>query len=104
MARLDRVLPAWLASAHAPFLKIDTQGFESEVLDGTGTLLRQMRGVLCELSLVPLYESQQLWTEMIDRLRREGFQLWAIQTGFTDPRDGRTLQVDATFFRTDGGT
>jgi len=34
---------------------------------------------------------------MIERLRQEGFTLWSIQKGFTDPRDGRTLQVDAIF-------
>jgi hypothetical protein len=54
-----------------------------------------------ELSLVPLYEGGKLWLEMIERLNSEGFTLWAIQKGFTDPRDGRTLQVDAIFFRLD---
>ena len=49
----------------------------------------------------PCYEGGKLWLEMIERLNSEGFTLWAIQKGFTDPRDGRTLQVDAIFFRLD---
>lgn len=97
--RLDSVAPDYLAKSRRPFLKIDTQGYEWQVLDGARETLSHMQGVLCELSLVPLYEGQHLWMDMIQRLESEGFTLWSIQKGFTDPRDGRTLQVDATFFR-----
>lgn len=99
LRRLDSVAPEYLAKCHRPFLKIDTQGFEWQVLDGARETLPRMQGVLCELSLVPLYEGGCLWMDMIRRLAAEGFTLWSIQKGFTDPRDGRTLQVDATFFR-----
>ena len=97
--RLDSVAPKYLEKSRCPFLKIDTQGFEWQVLDGARETLPRVRGVLCELSLVPLYEGQRLWMDMIQRLEAEGFTLWSIQKGFSDPRDGRTLQVDATFFR-----
>ena len=96
---LDSVAPAYLAKSRRPFLKIDTQGFEWQVLDGAVATLPKIHGILCELSLVPLYEGQRLWMDMIQRLESEGFTLWSIQKGFTDPRDGRTLQVDAIFFR-----
>ena len=99
MFRLDTVAPPYLGKAHKPFLKIDTQGYEWQVLDGAGAILPRMSGVLCELSLVPLYDGQRLWLELIQRLEDEGFTLWSIYKGFTDPRDGRTLQVDAAFFR-----
>jgi hypothetical protein len=52
-----------------------------------------------ELSLVPLYEGQRLWRDVIDRMEAEDFSLWAIQKGFTDSRTGRSLQVDAIFLR-----
>lgn len=97
--RLDSVASAYLSNSCRPFLKIDTQGYESKVLDGAPATLAQLKGILCELSLVPLYEGQHLWMEMIHRIESEGFTLWSIQTAFTDPRDGRTLQIDATFFR-----
>ena len=51
------------------------------------------------MSLIPLYDGQKLWMEMLKRFESEGFTLWAIQRGFTDPRDGRSLQVNAIFFR-----
>jgi FkbM family methyltransferase len=99
IARLDSIASNYLSGEETYFIKIDTQGFEWQVLDGAKETLANAQGVLCELSLVPLYEGQRLWLEMIERLNREGFSLWAIQTGFTDPRDGRALQVDAIFFR-----
>ena len=96
---LDALARPYLDSSRAPFLKIDTQGFEWQVLEGARTALPHIRGVLLELSLVPLYEGQHLWEEIIDRLKREGFNLWAIQPEFIDPRDGRTLQANGIFFR-----
>lgn len=99
LIRLDSVAGQYLSVNSRPFLKIDTQGFESQVLDGAVDTLGRSRGLLMELSLVPLYDGQRLWFEMIERIKLEGFTLWAIQEGFTDPRTGRSLQVDAIFLR-----
>jgi len=96
---LDSVLPAYVEIYGNAVLKIDTQGFEWEILDGARAVLPHMRGVFIELSLISLYEGQHLWEEIIERLKREGFHLWAIQPEFIDPRDGRTLQVNGLFFR-----
>ena len=100
LVRLDSVAEACLAGARAPFLKIDTQGLEWAVLDGAPMLLPRLRAVLCELSLVHLYDDQHLWLDVIHRLEAEGLRTWAVQPGFTDRREGRTLQLDAIFFRT----
>lgn len=98
--RLDLVARQYLKDSRAAFMKIDTQGFEWEVLDGAGDLLPLIKGVLVELSLVPLYEGQHLWREIIDRLEAEGFSLWAFKPVFSDQATGRTLQVDGIFYRT----
>lgn len=97
---LDSVAPPYLDGARAPFLKIDTQGYEWHVLDGALATLPMVRGIQMELSLVPLYEGQRLWRECIDRLAAEGFVLWALQPVFIEPVTGRTLQWDGLFFRT----
>ncbi len=97
--RLDDVAESYLSSAKQPFLKLDVQGYEWRVLDGSPRILSRSRGVLCELSMVHLYEGQQLWLEIISRLEQSGFKLWALQQGFVDARDGRTLQLDGLFFR-----
>ena len=99
MVRLDSVAAAYLRDAGRPFLKIDTQGFEWQVLDGACETLPRVRGILCEMSLVPLYSGQRLWRETLAKIEGAGFSLWALQTGFTDPHDGRTLQMDGIFFR-----
>ncbi|MGB4268684.1 MAG: FkbM family methyltransferase [Spirochaetota bacterium] len=97
--KLDSVAPPYLANARKPFLKMDTQGFESKVLDGAAQILSLIKGIQCEMSLVLLYDGQKLWMDMIHRLENDGFTLWSIQKSFTDPRDGRMLQIDAIFFR-----
>jgi len=100
IVKLDSIAAEYRQNADKFLIKIDTQGFEWQVLDGAPETLAQATGVLCELSLVPLYEGQQLWFSLIERLASEGFTLWSLQNGFTDRRNGRTLQVNATFFRT----
>ena len=67
--------------------------------DGVTNIPHQIRGVLKELLLIPLYQVQYLWEDVELRMKQEGFTLWAIQPGFTDPLNGRTLQFDGIFFR-----
>ena len=61
--RLDAIAPDYLSATGRHFIKMDTQGFEWQVLDGASDTLQRAQGVLCELSLVPLYEGQRLWFE-----------------------------------------
>lgn len=96
---LDAVSGAYFKDARAPFLKIDTQGFEWQVLDGARDTLPHIKGIMAELSLVPLYEGQHLWREVIDRLEAAGFTLWGFVPTFSDISQGRTLQVDGIFYR-----
>ncbi|MBN9692340.1 MAG: FkbM family methyltransferase [Verrucomicrobia bacterium] len=99
ICKLDSIAPQYLQNANPTLLKIDTQGFEWQVLDGASDILPRIQGVICELSLVPLYGGQHLWLDIIKRLEAAGFTLWTIDKGFTDPASGRSLQVDASFFR-----
>lgn len=99
ISKLDSIAGQYLSSATNLFIKIDTQGFEWQVLEGGSQTLNQALGVLCELSLVPLYETQRLWLQIVERLDEEGFVFWAVQPGFTDPRTGQSLQMDGIFLR-----
>ena len=82
-------------------LKIDTQGYESAVLDGAGALLGSFAAVQLELSFVALYDGQQLFDELTGRLAGAGFGIYALDAGFADPRTGRMLQCDGLFVRTE---
>lgn len=99
IVRLDTALPRYLRPGNRAFLKIDTQGSEAQVLDGLGQRAADLVGIQLELSLVRLYDGQRLWLETIERIEAAGFTLWMLQPGFTDPGNGRTLQLDAVFFR-----
>lgn len=99
MTTVDEAVLPYFEGAKAPFLKIDTQGYEWHVLDGALATLPNVRGIQLELSLIPLYEGQRLWQESIERLEAEGFILWALQPAFVDSANGRTLQWDGLFFR-----
>ncbi len=48
----------------AIYLKIDTQGYESEVLKGAERALAQIDTVELEMSLVPLYKGQLLFCDL----------------------------------------
>ena len=55
--------------------------------------------LLLEMSLLPLYEGQRLWKDILDRLEREGFVLWQIPPGLSDPTSGQSLRFDEVFYR-----
>lgn len=99
VSTLDRLAKPALEDARAGLLKIDTQGFEAEVLDGASEIVGsgKLAGIEIELSLVPLYEGQPLWPELSDLLRQAGFVPLALGHGFRDPRTGELLQVDGLF-------
>ncbi len=96
---LDSVSARYMTSRNSTLIKIDTQGFEWQVLDGAPQTIKRARGVMIELSIVQLYSGQRLWQEIFQRLESEGFRLWSLNPAFIDPRDGRTLQLDGIFFR-----
>jgi hypothetical protein len=96
---LDSVSAQYMTPRNSTLIKIDTQGFEWQVLDGASQTVKLARGVMIELSVVPLYSGQRLWQEIFQRLESEGFRLWSLNPAFVDPRDGKTLQLDGLFFR-----
>lgn len=99
--RLDTVGPPYLRPDSVAFLKIDTQGFEGEVLRGGSMMLQRAVGVHIEASLVPLYHSGIGYGEVLELLQPAGFEIWNIEPGFTHPKTGRVLQVDITLYRRD---
>jgi FkbM family methyltransferase len=99
MGTMDRAVTQYLRPTDVPFLKLDVQGYESAVLDGAVSTLQRSVGVQIELSLVPLYQGQDLWLPMIQRLEGLGFQLWSLSPGFMSEQTGRLLECDAVMFR-----
>ena len=97
--KLDDVAAEHTARAQHPFLKIDTQGFERQVLAGATKTMPAIVGLQIELSFVPLYEGSMLAHEAISDLYEQGFLLEALEAGLRDPVSGQMLQADGLFFR-----
>ena len=81
------------------FLKIDTQGYEEEVLAGAGDLVGEFGAIQLEMSFVELYAGQQLFDDLYSRMRGLGYRLQIIESGFSDAT-GRMMQCDGLFVRT----
>jgi FkbM family methyltransferase len=94
---LDSVFNNYARESDRVFLKIDTQGYEKQVLDGARECLKHIKGVQLELSVVPLYESQSLYEYFFQFFRDNGFILWSLIPGIVDPKTGQLLQFDAVF-------
>jgi FkbM family methyltransferase len=103
LCRLDQVAGAYLAPDDRVFLKIDTQGYEAEVLAGAGRLLERLVGVQLELSLVPLYQGERELRAMLDQLAALGFEPYLFLPGYFERKLARQLQVDGVFMRAPRG-
>lgn len=99
LRRLDGVAREAIERASCPFLKIDTQGYEREVLEGASAVLDRLWGIQLEISLTPLYEGSPTLAEILKLMEQSGFVPQALLPGFSDLTSGRMLQVDGLFFR-----
>lgn len=91
VAELDLVGPLWL--------KIDTQGFEQQVLAGAPHVLASAVGVQCEVSLSELYEGQADYLGIVGFLRDAGLSLVRVEPAFVEPTTGDALQLDVVMIR-----
>jgi hypothetical protein len=99
ISRLDEISVPLIPATGTILLKVDTQGYEMEVLKGAGGLLGRTVALQLELSLVPLYEGAPTIAQMISFAADNGFELFNLIPGFRDKRSGRLLQADGFFVR-----
>ena len=102
VARLDDVLAD--APPPAPLLlKLDVQGFETQVLEGAPRTLANVALLVLEVAFVPLYERQPLFDEVYLWLRERGFRYRGNLEQSASRVDGLTAEADALFVRDAGG-
>jgi FkbM family methyltransferase len=95
---LDNAMEPYLPLGDG-YLKIDTQGYELEVLRGGTKTIRQCIAIQSELSFVELYRGQPLFLDICTHLAGHGFVLRYLIPGFRDRRTGELLQADGVFLR-----
>lgn len=100
--RLDDVVAELGFDPADALLKIDTQGFETEVLRGAPLTLPAIVAAHVELSLAPLYDGQALASEIFALFGAAGLELSIINDCF-NTGDGRILQIDGGFTRMGAG-
>lgn len=103
LVRLDGLAGPLVAQARNMMIKVDTQGYEKEVLEGATGILDRTAAIQLELSLVPLYDGAPSFVELTSYVQQLGYELFSIVPGFRDRHSGRLLQIDGFFVRTTAG-
>jgi hypothetical protein len=73
--RLDGVLKSMLGEAAEPriFLKLDTQGWDTEAIQGASGCLPWIHAIQTEIAVDPLYQGMPSWIEAMTQLADLGF-------------------------------
>jgi FkbM family methyltransferase len=79
-------------------LKVDTQGFEFEVLNGAkqALLSRQIKAIIIEVMTVEKYKNETLYKEIFDFIHSYGFTVFDMHPSYYEP-DGRLSEIDCCF-------
>ena len=78
-------------------IKIDTQGYELEILKGAKKTLEFVDAIYAEVSLVKLYKNQPLFDEILDFIKKFGFSVWSVDRAVGNKNTGQTYQLDILF-------
>jgi FkbM family methyltransferase len=99
--RLDSVIDKYIPKGETSILlKIDTQGFEKQVLDGAFETLQRIRGIKIEIPLETIYTNTRFtFYEIIDFMKQHGFVPYNFNTEGVNLKTGRVFTIDGMFFR-----
>lgn len=96
VSTLDLELPN-LKLESPVLLKIDVQGYESQVLKGAQNVFDKIDLIILESSFKPMYEGELLFLEIIDQMKRYGFSFLR-PVGWLESDDtGEIVQMDMLF-------
>jgi hypothetical protein len=97
--KIDSIIDQYYRPSKNLYVKIDTQGFERQVFEGSLQSLHKIKGFQMELSLQPMYEGETLMEEMVQLMRMEGYKLKLLDSGHRNYKTGELLQLEGYFFR-----
>jgi FkbM family methyltransferase len=96
--RLDDVWAEHVGSVHRVHLKLDTQGYDQQVLEGAREVLDRVVSVQTELAVKSVYEGVPRYAEAIPRLEASGFELTGVFPVLRD-RQLRIVELDCVMRR-----
>ena len=90
------------------FIKIDTQGYELPILQGSYDYLDSVIGLEIEVEFIEMYKGQPLFDEVDGFVKSKGFSLVDLKrsywkrkgTGNTTNKKGQLIFADALYFKT----
>ncbi len=83
----------------ADFIKIDTQGYELEILKGAEKTMQQAEFILLEVSLIDIYKNCPMVAEVMAFMQSKGFVLYDICSLMRRPYDNALFQSDFLFVK-----
>ena len=102
LRRLASVFDTYVRDGDTVFVKADTQGYESAVLDGAAPVMARIAGWQLELSIEPIYDGETDWRAMLDRMEALGYAAHLFIPGYFSRHIARQLQIDGVFMRAKG--
>ena len=84
---------------HPDFLKLDTQGYEYQILSGAETSLQNIEVILAELNHIDIHQNVILAEEVISLLFSKGFVIFDIAEMHRRPLDQALWQTDFIFVK-----
>jgi FkbM family methyltransferase len=103
--RLDNILDDLVQDLDDPriFLKIDTQGYDLEVVRGLGDKVGAIRGLQVEMAVNPIYQNAtNSFTDALSYLQSVGFQVSGLfPVTFNSPDKVQVVEFDCLMCRSD---
>jgi len=85
--------------AQIDLLKLDVQGYEPNVLRGATEVLKRTRAIVVEAALMPMYEGQLPYEQLIPVIQQHGFSITAAGAGYHNKTNGHLIEVDVLLTR-----
>ncbi len=96
IGKLDNIMRQ--IKVEKPYLvKMDVQGYETEVIDGGIKVIENASLIILETSFIELYESAPLFDSIYEKLKALNFEYIGSMEQLLMPTDGKVLQQDSIF-------
>lgn len=82
-------------------LKTDTQGYDTQVIEGSSAILKNVCALVSELSLIPIYHGMSNHLEMLSIYKNAGFSISGIYPVSRNKNDLSLIEVDCVMVKRD---
>ena len=79
------------------FIKLDTQGYEENIIRGAQKKIKNITGFMLEASIEAIHNKEKDYSEIIKLMKKMGFSVWSVERGFSNKKTGQVLQIDIIF-------